>query len=104
MGGRYQCDAALCNFSTLAVGIKRQQNRGRLTYKERVMAEYKGPKVNDRVKNLLTPRCLGVVKEVHEEVIGSSGDTRDKAVLVKVLWDNGTLSYFSPEALEVVAG
>ena len=48
------------------------------------------------------PRCLGVVKDMHEEIIGTSGDTKDKAMLVKVLWDNGTFSYFSPEALEVV--
>jgi len=66
------------------------------------MAERKGPKVDDRVRSINLPRCLGVVKEVHEEIIGTSGDTKDKALLIKVLWDNGTLSYFSPEALEVV--
>ena len=59
-------------------------------------------KIDDRVRNKIIPRCLGVVKDIHEEVIATSGDTRDKARLVKVLWDNGTLSYFSPEALEVV--
>jgi hypothetical protein len=57
-------------------------------------------KVNDRVKRVSGSGCLGVVKEIREEIVGTSGDTKDKAVLVKVQWDNGTLSYFSPEALE----
>ena len=59
-------------------------------------------KVNDRVERSGTSRCLGVVKEVREEIVGTSGDTKDKAVLVKVQWDNGTASYFSPEALKRV--
>ena len=57
-------------------------------------------KVDDRVRRCGGEGCLGVIKEIREEIVGTSGDTTDKALLVKVLWDNGTLSYFSPEALE----
>ena len=59
-------------------------------------------KVNDRVKRLGFQGCYGAVKEIREEIVGTSGDTTDKAVMVKVQWDNGSLSYFSPEALERV--
>ena len=60
-------------------------------------------KVNDRVKRAGMERSSGVIKEIREEIVGTSGDTKDKAILVKVQWDNGTLSYFSPEALERVS-
>ena len=59
-------------------------------------------KVNDRVKRTGIDRCCGVIKEIREEIVGTSGDTKDKAILIKVQWDNGTMSYFSPEALESV--
>ncbi len=66
------------------------------------MNEKRVPQVNDRVKSKDAERCLGVVKEVHEEVIGTTGDIKDKALMVKVQWDNGTFSYFAPEALEIL--
>lgn len=66
------------------------------------MDENKVQKVNDRVKRKNNLGCLGVVKEVREEIVGSAGDTREKALIVKVLWDNGTVSYFDPESIENV--
>ena len=60
-------------------------------------------KVNDRVKRIGRQGCLGLVKAVKEEVVGTTGDKKDKGLLVEVQWDNGTVSYFAPEGLEVVA-
>ena len=62
-------------------------------------------KVGDRVKRVQLPGCLGVVKDVRQEVTLSaavSPETREKALLVTVLWDNGTQSCFGVEGLEVV--
>jgi len=58
-------------------------------------------KVNSRVKKKNVLGCLGVVKEMREEIVSSSGDTREKALIVKVSWDNGTESFFDPESLEL---
>ena len=59
--------------------------------------------VNSRVRDIKGSRCLGVIKEIREEIVGTSGDTTDKAVLIKILWDNGTFSYISEDAIEVVS-
>ncbi|MDC0358876.1 hypothetical protein OAO01_08675 [Oligoflexia bacterium] len=59
-------------------------------------------KIDDRVKRKKGEGCLGTVKDVRAEVVASGGDSKDKALLVSVKWDNGTFSYFVPEALEVV--
>ena len=59
-------------------------------------------KKGDRVRASEFARSLGVIEEIREELIGSSGDTQDKALLIKVLWDNGVSSYLSPEKLEVI--
>jgi len=56
-------------------------------------------KVEDRVKRQDRAGCLGTVVALREEVVGSSGQASHKEVLVKVQWDNGTVSYFSPESL-----
>lgn len=58
-------------------------------------------KADDKVKRIDRPGCLGIVQSVREEVIGSTGDG-DKSLLVEVKWDNGTVSFFDPESLEVV--
>ena len=59
-------------------------------------------KVDDRVRRVGRSGPVGTVKSLREEVIGSSGEAGKKEVLVKIQWDNGTLSYFSPESVEVV--
>lgn len=60
--------------------------------------------IDDRVRSLSGDRCLGVVKEVREELVSPTDEVRDRVKMIKVLWDNGTFSYFGPEALELVEG
>ena len=60
-------------------------------------------KVSDRVKRINLPGSCGTVKELREEVTGTTGTANGKAMMVAVLWDNGTFSYFSPESLEIVS-
>ncbi len=59
-------------------------------------------KVGDKVIRVHTTGCQGIVKEVREETI-QQGDSRDreKPVIIEVLWDNGTLSYFGPAGLQL---
>lgn len=57
-------------------------------------------KESDRVKRKDGAGCEGMVKEIREELTSSVEDSDEKAVMIQVLWDNGTLSYMSPEALE----
>jgi hypothetical protein len=59
-------------------------------------------KQEDRVKRKNGLGCLGTVKMIREETTKSQNETPMDALLVKVLWDNGTFSYFAPSALEVV--
>ena len=65
--------------------------------------EAKKIKLNDRVKRINVVGCLGTVKEVKQEVTTNSQEAREKNLMINVQWDNGTLSYLSPEALEVVS-
>jgi len=62
------------------------------------------PKLNvsDRVKRAKIPGCHGIVKELRTEVTASSAEAREKSLIISVQWDNGTLSYMTPEALELV--
>ena len=59
-------------------------------------------KVNDRVRRAKAGGILGVVKEIRLEIQPNSGEPRDRTKMVNVLWDNGTLSYFDPDSLELV--
>ena len=59
-------------------------------------------KEKDRVKRKNGGGCYGIVQSVQTEITSSSGDTKDKGKLVSVQWDNGTISYFDPSALELV--
>ena len=56
-------------------------------------------KVDDRVKRASGTGCAGVIKDVREETMATKVETPQKSMLVNVLWDNGTLSYVSPEAI-----
>jgi hypothetical protein len=60
-------------------------------------------KENDRVRRIGLPGCAGIVKQVRQETTASTVEQKEDALLVTVLWDNGTISYFSPTALEVVS-
>lgn len=57
--------------------------------------------VSDRVQRVKDPGLQGVVKELRTETT-SKQDAKEKGLMVQVLWDNGTLSYFSPESLKKV--
>lgn len=59
-------------------------------------------KASDRVKRADGSGGFGVVKELREETMAAKVESPNKSPLVNVLWDNGTLSYLSPEALELV--
>jgi hypothetical protein len=58
--------------------------------------------VNDRVKRTDSPGCYGTVKDIRHEVTATSGESKDKGLLITVLWDNGTFSYFGPEGLQAL--
>ncbi len=49
-----------------------------------------------------TRGCIGTVKTIREETTLAPQESRAKSIMVHVMWDNGTLSYHGPEALEVV--
>ncbi len=58
-------------------------------------------KENDRVRRINVPGCVGVVKQIRAETAASTVEQKEEALLVTVLWDNGTFSYFSPASLEL---
>ncbi len=57
---------------------------------------------NDRVRRKGAQGCLGTVRDIRAEVTNTSNTIDEKGLLVSVLWDNGTFSYFTPAALEKV--
>ena len=57
-------------------------------------------KENDRVRRIGSSACAGTVKGLRTELTATTVEAREKGLLVGVLWDNGTMSYFSPESLE----
>lgn len=62
-------------------------------------------KINDRVKRVTQPGSFGTIKDVREEVTAKASDKdKESSLLVNVAWDNGTLSYLTVDALEVVEG
>ena len=63
------------------------------------MAEENKFKLSDRVKRVKGGGCVGTVKDLRAEISTNRSDTRERPIMVGVLWDNGTLSYFTPTAL-----
>jgi hypothetical protein len=58
-------------------------------------------KIDDRVRRQGGAKgCNGSVKHVGTDVTSTTAEAKEKGVLVKVLWDNGTASVMSPDALE----
>lgn len=50
---------------------------------------------------LVSPKgCLGTIKALREETTNSNRESRERSIMLQVQWDNGTLSYHGPEALE----
>jgi hypothetical protein len=48
-----------------------------------------------------TRGCAGTVKALREETTNSSAETRERSIMIQVLWDNGTLSFHGPAGLEL---
>lgn len=57
-------------------------------------------KISDRVRRKDKEGCCGVIKDIRDEITGTASEPPEKSLMIKVLWDNGTASYLSPEALE----
>lgn len=59
--------------------------------------------VGDRVQRLEGREILGVVKEVRAELRKpGQKETEASEYMIKVLWDSGVESYFSPESLKKI--
>ena len=56
-------------------------------------------KVGDRVIKKDESGVRGVIKNMRPEVGNTKGSKEEKNMIVNVQWDNGTLSYCSPDAL-----
>lgn len=48
-----------------------------------------------------TRGCPGTVVALREETTLAPKESRERSIMVQVLWDNGTLSYLGPEGLEL---
>ena len=59
-------------------------------------------KQEDRVRRTNHKGCDGTVFEIRMELEngGLSEEAREKGVMVGVKWDNGTISFLGPDALE----
>lgn len=61
-------------------------------------------KVSDRVKRSNGESCVGTVKEIRFESTAAKSENKEKNPIIGVQWDNGTYSFFTPEALHVTKG
>ena len=59
--------------------------------------------INDRVKEIESTKCAGTVIEIRNETVTNKALKNEPPKLIKVHWDNGTKSYYSPEKLEKAA-
>jgi hypothetical protein len=85
--------------------IKNKENASLKTDLKNDASKVKKPQftAGDRVKKIDATGCQGTVKEIKEETVTNTSDeSKPKNLLIQVLWDNGTLSYFTPEALEML--
>ena len=64
---------------------------------------YKELTLNSRVKRADQTGCYGTIKALKEESSQSADERKGQSLIVQVLWDNGTLSYFTPDALKIVS-
>jgi hypothetical protein len=65
------------------------------------MAINDGTNGEDHVTTYQTRGCIGTVKTLREETTLAHKESRERSLMVHVLWDNGTLSYLGPEGLEM---
>lgn len=57
--------------------------------------------VGKKVKRKAGTGPCGLIAEVRDEITGKAS-TQDAKKIVSVHWDNGTVSFLTPEALEAV--
>jgi len=59
-------------------------------------------KIEERVRRANQTGCDGAVIEVRMELenAGLNEDAREKGAMIGVKWDNGTVSFLAPDALE----
>jgi len=58
--------------------------------------------VNDKVVKSKDSGLRGIVREIRTETTSKQDSNESNSIMVQVLWDNGTLSYMSPESLAKV--
>lgn len=58
--------------------------------------------ISDRVKKADRRGCVGTITDIREELVPTRGDTSDKALLCKVLWDDGIESYYEINKLQKI--
>jgi hypothetical protein len=58
--------------------------------------------VDARVKRSDGSSIRGTVVSVRFDTTGGNAEKSDRGVIVGVNWDNGPLSYFTPEGLQVI--
>ena len=62
--------------------------------------------VNMRVRRANKIGCCGTVKDVRTEVTKARNEKKDNdrnSLMINVQWDNGTVSYLAPDALEAAS-
>ena len=59
-------------------------------------------KENDRVKRIQGASTQGLVTLIRTDSGGGAAERGERGVMIGVQWDNGTFSYFTPDALELV--
>jgi hypothetical protein len=55
----------------------------------------------DQITTYQARGCIGTVKTLREETTLAHKESRERSLMVHVMWDNGTLSYLGPEGLEM---
>ena len=60
-------------------------------------------KIQDRVKRVEGEQSEGTVTMVRAETHGTAAERKERGVIIGVQWDNGTFSYFTPDALVVLS-
>ena len=59
-------------------------------------------KEKDKVRRHDQKGPFGVVSALRYDSAGGNSDRHEKGVIIGVQWDNGTFSYLTPDALDVV--
>ena len=58
-------------------------------------------KEKGKVKRVQGSPALGIVTSIRADSGGGASERGERGIMVGVQWDNGTFSYFTPDALEL---